>query len=72
MPVLDRHRARVNESAAMFGLEPTPAMEELVQLSLQKLAWFGAEVAIYYSDTQRKPDDWRNYDDRQTLDRCRS
>jgi branched-chain amino acid aminotransferase len=46
-PDLDRHAARVNASAKALGLEPTVTPEEIVRLTMEGLASFDGETAVY-------------------------
>jgi branched-chain amino acid aminotransferase len=46
-PDLDRHCARVNESARKLGLAPTKAADEIIGLALEGAKRFGPGAAIY-------------------------
>ncbi|HWL88395.1 MAG TPA: branched-chain amino acid aminotransferase [Polyangiaceae bacterium] len=46
-PDLDRHCARVNESARALGLEPTMTTEEIIQLAREGVRKFDARTALY-------------------------
>ncbi len=46
-PDLDRHCQRVNDSAVAMGLKPTMSAEQMTQLSLEGLANFPADEAVY-------------------------
>jgi branched-chain amino acid aminotransferase len=47
MPDLDRHLARVNESARALGLEPTMRVEEMEELAEEGLSRFDRDAALY-------------------------
>lgn len=46
-PDLDLHCRRVNDSARTLGLEPTLAPERIIELSLEGIARFAPDAAIY-------------------------
>ncbi|WP_436639892.1 branched-chain amino acid aminotransferase [Microbaculum sp. FT89] len=46
-PDLDRHCARVNNSAAALGLDPTMDVGEIVELAQDGIAKFGADAELY-------------------------
>lgn len=47
MPDLDRHCARVNESARVLGLKPTVGVDEMVALATEGAGKFDDETALY-------------------------
>ena len=59
MPDVDRHCARANDSAVVFGLKPAFTNKELVQPSREKLLLFEADAAVCCSDAGRPLADWR-------------
>jgi branched-chain amino acid aminotransferase len=46
-PDLDRHAARVNNSAVALGLEPTMAADEIIGLTWEGLKKFDGKTAVY-------------------------
>jgi branched-chain amino acid aminotransferase len=47
VPDLDRHCARVNNSAHVMGYNPTLSVEELMALTMEGLEKFAADAAVY-------------------------
>ncbi len=47
VPDLDRHCARINDSAKVMGLKPTMSVEELMALTKEGLAKFDNDTAVY-------------------------
>lgn len=47
IPDLDLHAARINRSALAMGLQPTHSAEEIMALTREGMAKFGAQAAVY-------------------------
>ncbi|MGL5736385.1 MAG: branched-chain amino acid aminotransferase [Beijerinckiaceae bacterium] len=62
MPDMDRHAARVNESAAKLGLTPTKSAPEIVALAQEGVKKFSPDKALYI-----KPMYWGEADGASTI-----
>lgn len=62
MPDMDRHAARVNESASKLGLKPTMTAEKIVGLTREGVKKFAPDAALYI-----KPMYWGEADGASTI-----